>query len=113
MKLIFSIHYNTAWGESLHIRMEYRSQDGTVKSHDYTMLTEDGNLWTLETAALESRQHAYHFFLSLPLGYGVRQLAPTLSDEVLCIAVNVIANSTNNAKIFFIVVCFLVSYFVQ
>lgn len=66
MKLIFSIHYNTAWGESLHIRMEYRSQDGTVKSHDYTMLTEDGNLWTLETAALESRQHAYHFFLSLP-----------------------------------------------
>ena len=57
MKLKFSIHYNTAWGESLHIRMEYRSQDGTVKQHDYTMLTEDGNLWTLETAALESRQH--------------------------------------------------------
>ena len=57
MKLKFSIHYNTAWGESLHIRMEYRSQDGTVKSHDYTMLTDDGNLWTLETAALESRQH--------------------------------------------------------
>ena len=57
MKLKFSIHYNTAWGESIHIRMEYRSQDGTVKNHDYTMLTEDGNLWTLETSALESRQH--------------------------------------------------------
>ena len=57
MKLRFSIQYSTAWGESLHIRMEYRSLDGTVKQHDYTMLTEDGNLWTLETAALESRHH--------------------------------------------------------
>ena len=57
MKLRFSIHYNTAWGESLHVNMEYRSQDGTVKQYDLQMLTDDGQLWTLETAVLESRQH--------------------------------------------------------
>ena len=57
MKLKFSIHYGTVWGESIHINMEYRSHDGTVRKHDYTMLTDDGSLWTLETAALESRHH--------------------------------------------------------
>ena len=57
MKLKFTIHYNTAWGQSLHVNMEYRSQDGTVKRYDLLMQTEDGQTWTLETAALESRQH--------------------------------------------------------
>ena len=57
MKLKFSIEYGTAWGESLHVMMEYRSQDGTVRQHDLLMQTDDGQLWTLETAALESRQH--------------------------------------------------------
>ena len=57
MKLKFTIHYNTAWGESLHVNMEYRSQDGVSKRYDLQMLTDDGQLWTLETAALESRQH--------------------------------------------------------
>lgn len=57
MKLKFSIHYNTSWGETLHVMIEYRSADGTAKQYDLTMLTDDGQLWTLETAALESRQH--------------------------------------------------------
>ena len=57
MKLKFSIEYGTAWGESLHVIIEYRSQDGTVRQHDLLMQTDDGQLWTLETAALESRQH--------------------------------------------------------
>ena len=57
MKLKFSIEYGTAWGESLHVMMEYRSLDGTVRQHDLLMQTEDGEQWTLETAALESRQH--------------------------------------------------------
>lgn len=57
MKLKFCIHYNTSWGETLHVVIEYRSADGTAKQYDLTMLTDDGQLWTLETAALESRQH--------------------------------------------------------
>ncbi|MBO5579923.1 MAG: 4-alpha-glucanotransferase [Prevotella sp.] len=57
MKLKFSIRYRTAWGESLHISITYHSQDGTVKQYNLLMQTEDGELWTVETAALESRQH--------------------------------------------------------
>ncbi len=57
MKLRFSIRYHTAWGESLHVNIAYHSQDGTVKKYNLLMQTEDGELWTLETAALESRQH--------------------------------------------------------
>ena len=57
MKLKFSIRYRTAWGESLHIKMAYHSSDGIVKRYNLLMQTEDGDLWTLETAALESRQH--------------------------------------------------------
>ena len=57
MKLKFSIQYRTAWGESLHVCTAYHSQDGTVRKYNLLMQTEDGELWTLETAALESRQH--------------------------------------------------------
>ena len=57
MKLKFSIRYRTAWGESLHISIAYHSQDGTVKQYNLLMQTEDGEVWTVETAALESRQH--------------------------------------------------------
>ena len=57
MKLRFSIHYNTAWGESLHVTLALHSSDGTVRRQNLLMHTEDGELWTLETAALMSRQH--------------------------------------------------------
>jgi 4-alpha-glucanotransferase len=57
MKLKFSIDYRTAWGESLHINITYYSLDGTVKRYNLMMQTDDGERWTLETAALESRQH--------------------------------------------------------
>ena len=57
MKLKFSIRYRTAWGESLYVCMECHSQDGTMKQHHLVMQTDDGELWTLETAVLESRQH--------------------------------------------------------
>ena len=57
MKLKFTIHYRTAWGESLHVVIRFHSQDGAVRRQDLTMLTDDGDLWTLETAALMSRQH--------------------------------------------------------
>ena len=57
MKLKFSIHYHTAWGESLHVCIDFHSQDGMVRHQNLLMLTEDGELWTLETSALMSRQH--------------------------------------------------------
>ena len=57
MKLKFTIHYHTAWGESLYVDMAYHSQDGTVRRQNLLMQTDDGELWTLETSALMSRQH--------------------------------------------------------
>ena len=57
MKLKFSIHYHTAWGESLHVSIDFHRQDGTMRHQDILMQTEDGELWTLETSVLMSRQH--------------------------------------------------------
>ena len=57
MKLRFSIRYRTAWGESLYVHIAYYSQDGAVRQYHLMMQTEDGEQWTLETAAIESRQH--------------------------------------------------------
>ena len=57
MKLKFTIKYNTAWGESLHVDIAYHSLDGTVRRQNVTMQTDDGEIWTLETAALMSRHH--------------------------------------------------------
>ena len=57
MKLKFSIHYHTAWGENLHVSIDFHSQDGTVRHQNLLMLTDDGELWTLETVALISRHH--------------------------------------------------------
>ena len=66
MKLRFSIQYSTQWGENLHVIIRYISADGTRKQYNLQMTTEDGTFWTLETAALESRQHpvstfSYHY----------------------------------------------------
>ena len=66
MKLKFTIHYNTAWGERLHVVIGYHSQDGSSRRQDLPMQTEDGQLWVLETAALVSRHHPlsyieYHY----------------------------------------------------
>ncbi len=57
MKLKFTIHYNTAWGESLHVAIDFHSQDGTVRHQNLLMQTDDGELWMLETSALIGRQH--------------------------------------------------------
>ena len=66
MKLKFTIHYGTQWGESLHVVVSYLSSDGTKKTANLLMLTDDGTLWTLETSVVESRQHpidsfSYHY----------------------------------------------------
>ncbi len=66
MKLKFTIQYRTSWGESLHIVLAFHSQDGTMRQQNLLMQTDDGELWTIETAALVSRQHplshiVYHY----------------------------------------------------
>ena len=66
MKLKFTIHYSTQWGESMHVVVSYLSADGTRKSSNLLMQTDDGTYWTLETSAVESRQHpidsfCYHY----------------------------------------------------
>ena len=78
MKLKFSIHYHTAWGESLHVAISYHRADGNVRHQNLPMQTEDGELWTLETAALMSRQHplthiTYHYQVEDTDGQVVRK----------------------------------------
>ena len=50
MKLKFTIPYATQWGEALHVALCYHSQDGTQRTQNLQMQTQDGQLWTLETA---------------------------------------------------------------
>ena len=62
MKLKFSINYKTAWGESLHVDLEYRGSDGSVKRQNLPMVTDDGQYWSLETVVMESRnRHLFSF----------------------------------------------------
>ena len=77
MKLKFTLRYRTAWGESLHIVLAFHSQDGAVRHQNLLMQTEDGELWTLETSALVSRQHplshiVYHYQVENAEGQVVR-----------------------------------------
>ena len=57
MKLKFTIQYATEWGQSLHVVLKYVSQYSTERQQNLTMLTDDGQQWTVETAVIESRQH--------------------------------------------------------
>ena len=57
MKLRFTIQYGTQWGESIHVVLHFYSQDGTVRTSNLLMQTQDGINWTQETAVVESRQH--------------------------------------------------------
>lgn len=62
MKLRFSIQYGTSWGENIHVVIEYRRKDGSVKRHNLLMATQDGLWWNIETSAMESRQHPIESF---------------------------------------------------
>jgi 4-alpha-glucanotransferase len=66
MKLKFTIHYNTAWGQTLHVALTSFTSDGRKRCNDLLMNTVDGCWWTLETAVMENRQHpvisiSYHY----------------------------------------------------
>ena len=78
MKLKFTIQYNTAWGESVHVVIGYHSQDGSSRQQNLMMQTDDGQQWTLETAALISRHHPlsyieYHYQVENAEGEVLRQ----------------------------------------
>ena len=56
MKLRFSIHYSTAWGEGLYVAVTYHTDDQRTRNYLLPMVTDDGEVWTLETSVMESRQ---------------------------------------------------------
>ena len=56
MKLRFSVHYRTEWGQQLTILLTYQQQDGQQRHSRVEMQTEDGDLWHAETAAVDSRR---------------------------------------------------------
>jgi len=56
MKLKFTIHYATEWGQSLHVVLSYIAADGSLRTSNLAMNTSDGMVWSVETAAIQSRQ---------------------------------------------------------
>ena len=56
MKLSFSIHYTTEWGQQLVVLLNYLSQNGATSQVRLPMQTDDGDFWTAETSVLESRR---------------------------------------------------------
>ena len=65
MKLRFSIHYHTEWGQQLAVDLSLHYRDGAVKTQHLTMLTDDGELWHVETAVVEARQSTIESFTYL------------------------------------------------
>ena len=68
MIIAFNIHYATLWGQSIEVAVTYHTSNGKTRSYRLPMNTEDGELWTLETAVMESRQRSvnavsYHYQL--------------------------------------------------
>lgn len=56
MIIAFNIHYATLWGQSIEVVVTYHASNGKNRLYRLPMNTEDGELWTLETAVMESRQ---------------------------------------------------------
>lgn len=56
MKLRFSIHYSTEWGQQLVVSLKYTTADGSVRSASLPMNTSDGDYWQAETSVVESRR---------------------------------------------------------
>ena len=56
MKLKFTIHYSTAWGQGLYVSIDYFTEGARPQRHLLPMNTDDGETWSLETSVMESRQ---------------------------------------------------------
>lgn len=58
MKLEFNIIYHTAWGQSVHLVLNYISDKGRQSKENLPLQTNDGYLWTLETHVVDFLQPA-------------------------------------------------------
>jgi len=56
MKLRFSIHYRTEWGQQMVVSLKCTTIDGSCRSYEVPMNTEDGDFWQVETSVVESRR---------------------------------------------------------
>ena len=56
MKLRFSIHYRTEWGQLLAVLLSYKQQDGMERKVRLPMQTQDGDVWQAETSVVDSRR---------------------------------------------------------
>lgn len=56
MKLRFTIHYKTKWGENMLVHISFSDHKGIKKTQRWMMATTDGESWTLDTSALIARQ---------------------------------------------------------
>ena len=62
MKLKFTISYRTEWGQQLVVCIKYHHTDGTERTSQLPMLTQDGDHWSAETAVVESRRSPIQTF---------------------------------------------------
>ena len=58
MKLKFNIHYNTEWGQQMHVVVNYLTSDRHEREQDFLMQTQDGAEWMLDVVLMESRQRS-------------------------------------------------------
>ncbi len=56
MRLEFSIVYHTEWGQSVHVVLNYISNNGRKSKMEFLLHTGDGYLWTLETSVVDFHQ---------------------------------------------------------
>ena len=56
MKLRFAIHYRTEWGQQMMVCIRYLAKDGTTRTAQLPLTTQDGDQWAGETAVVESRR---------------------------------------------------------
>ena len=62
MKLRFSIHYHTEWGQQLMVCLKYAAADDSIRSARMPMTTHDGEYWQGETSVVESRRSPLETF---------------------------------------------------
>lgn len=73
MKLKFNIHYNTEWGQSMHVLINYLTNDKKEHEQNFLMQTQDGEEWMLDVVLMEPRQRtiiSFNYFYQVEDGEG-------------------------------------------
>lgn len=63
MKLRFSIHYRTEWGQQMQVSLKCLATDGYMRSSEVPMTTADGDYWQAEISVVESRRSPLSSFI--------------------------------------------------